>query len=303
MGPWRLLKQTASEWSEDSAPRLGAALAFYSVLSMAPLLVITLSIAGAVFGEEAARGEVVGQIQGMVGEQGAEAIEEMIANAQKPNTGTVAAILGIVTLLLGAAGVFGQLQDALNTIWEVQPKPGRGVLGAIKDRFFSFTLVLGTGFLLLVSLVVSAGLHALTDYLTGLWPAMEAFVHVANFVLAFAVTTLLFALLFKYVPDAQVAWKDVWVGALLTAGLFTAGKFLLGWYLDRGTVGSAYGAAGSLVVLLVWIYYSAQILFFGAEFTQVYAKRYGSGIKPAKDAVRLPEDRVREREEVLAHQA
>jgi membrane protein len=291
-GFWGLLKETGKEWSEDKAPRLGAALAFYSVLSLAPLLVIALSIAGAAFGEEAARGEVVAQIEGMVGAQGAQAIEEMIANAQKPQTGTLAAVLGIITLLFGAAGVFGQLQDALNTIWEVEPKPGRGVLGMIKDRFLSLTLVLGTAFLLLVSLALSAALHVLGEYVTGWLPGTEVVGHVVNFVLTFGVTTLLFAMIFKFVPDARVAWRDVWVGALMTAVLFTLGKFLLGLYLGRGSVGSAYGAAGSLVVLVVWIYYSAQILFFGAEFTQVHAKQHGAEITPARDAVRMPEASV-----------
>jgi len=288
-GPLGLLKQTASEWSEDKAPRLGAALAFYSVLSIAPLVVIVLAIAGLVFGAEAARGELVAQIEGMVGRDGARAIEEMIANAQRPSRGILATVLGAVTLLLGASGVFGQLQDALNTIWEVEPKSGRGLWGFIKDRFLSFTMVLGTGFLLLVSLVISAGLHMVGEYMSGLMPAAEWIWQIANFMISFSIITLLFALIFKIVPDAKVAWRDVWVGAALTAALFTAGKFVLGWYLGRGTVGSAYGAAGSLVVLLVWIYYSAQILFFGAEFTQVYAKRRGAQIVPAEDAVPLTE--------------
>jgi membrane protein len=293
---WKTLKQTTSEWLDDNAPRLGAALAFYSVLSIAPLLVIALAIAGAVFGQEAARGELLSQMEGMVGSQGATAIQEMIAHAHKPAAGTIATVLGVVTLLFGAGGVFGQLQDALNTIWDVRPKSGRGVWGMIKDRFFSFTLVLGTGFLLLVSLVVSAAMHALSEYLVGLMPGAAILGHALNFALSFGATTVLFALIFKFVPDARVAWRDVWVGALLTAALFAAGKFLLGLYLGRGSIGSAYGAAGSLVVLLIWIYYSAQILFFGAEFTQVYAKRYGSGIKPAEDAVSRREDAPRSKE-------
>jgi membrane protein len=282
---WTLLKQTGTEWTSDNAPRLGAALAFYSVLSIAPLTVIALAIGGAVFGADAARGELVGQVEGMVGRQGAAAIQEMIAHAEKPATGTLAAIAGIVTLLVGAGGVFGQLQDTLNVIWKVRPKPGRGLWRMIRDRFFSFTLVLGTGFLLLASLVVTAAMHALGEYLLGLMPGAQILGHMLNFVLSFAATALLFALIFRFIPDARVAWSDVWIGALLTAALFTLGKFLLGLYLGRGAVSSAYGAAGSLVVLLVWIYYSAQILFFGAEFTQVYAKRYGSGVKPAQDAV------------------
>jgi membrane protein len=287
---WAVLKQTGQEWVEDNAARLGAALAFYSVLSLAPLLVIVIAIAAAVFGEEAARGEVVAQIEGMVGREGAQAIQDMIAHAQKPAAGTVATVLGVAVLLFGASGVFGQLQDALNTIWEVRPKSGRGVWGVVKDRFFSFAMVLGTGFLLLVSLTVSAVLHALGEYLAGLMPGLESVWLVVNFLISFGVITLLFALIFKLVPDVKIAWKDVWVGAVLTALLFTAGKFLLGLYLGRGSVSSAYGAAGSLVVLVVWIYYSAQILFFGAEFTQVYAKRYGSQITPSENAEPVTEE-------------
>ncbi len=287
---WEVFKQTSSEWLEDNAARLGAALAFYSVLSLAPLLVIALAIAGAVFGEEAARGEVVAQIGGMVGAEGARAIEDMIAHAQKPGAGVVASLLGALTLLFGAAGVFGELQDALNTIWEVRPRPGRGVWGFMKARFFSFAMVLGTGFLLLVSLVLTAALAALGGFLSGALPVLGPVWHGVNFVISFGVITLLFALIFKVVPDVKIAWKDVWVGAALTAFLFTVGKFLLGLYLGRGTVSSAYGAAGSLVVLVVWIYYSAQILFFGAEFTQVYAKRYGSRIVPAEGAEPVTEE-------------
>jgi membrane protein len=291
---WDLLKQTYAEWVEDKAPRLGAALAFYSILSFAPLLVIAIAIAGAVFGEEAARGEIVGQIDQLVGHEGAVAIQQMIEHANRPGAGLVAATLGIATLLIGASGAFGQLQDALNTIWEVRPKPGRGVWGFIRDRFLSFVMVLGTGFLLMTSLVISAAIAGLSKYLTDLLPGAWIW-QVVNQVVSFGVFTLLFALIFKYVPDAKVAWKDVWVGAAVTALLFTIGKFLLGVYLGRGSVGSAYGAAGSLVVLVVWIYYSAQILFFGAELTQVYAKRHGSRIEPADYAERLPElDRAKQ---------
>ncbi len=287
---WEVLKQTSSEWLDDHAARLGAALAFYSVLSLAPLLVIVLAIAALVFGEEAARGQLVAQIEDMVGTEGARAIQEIIAHAQKPEAGILATVLGVVTLLFGAAGVFGQLQDALNTIWEIQSKPGRGIWGFLKARFFSFAMVLGTGFLLLVSLVLSAALAALGKYMTDALPGLGPVWQVVNFGVSFGVITLLFALIFKVVPDVIIAWKDVWVGAALTALLFTLGKFLLGLYLGRSSVGSAYGAAGSLVVLVVWIYYSAQILFFGAEFTQVYAKRYGLQIVPTKDAIPLTEE-------------
>lgn len=287
---WEVLKQAGLEWVEDNAARLGAALAFYSILSLAPLVVIAIAIAGMVFGEEAARGQLMTQIQGMVGSEGAEAIQSMIANADKPKAGILATILGVVMLLFGAGGVFGQLQDAMNTIWEVEPKQGGGVWGFIKNRFLSFAMVLGTGFLLLVSLVISAAIAGVGSYLGHLLPGLEPVGHVANFLASLLVVTLLFALIFKVLPDAKVAWRDVWIGAALTALLFTVGKFLIGLYLGKSGIGSTYGAAGSLVVLVVWIYYSAQILFFGAELTQVYAKRYGAQIVPKEGAVAVAEE-------------
>lgn len=280
-----MVQQTFTEWLEDKAPQLGAALAFYSILSLAPLLIIVLAIAGAFFGDDAARGEIVQQIQGMVGKEGAEAIQEILKNANKPMTGTLATVLGAITLLFGASGVFGQLQDSLNTIWDVKPK-ATGIAGVIQARFFSFAMVLGTGFLLLVSLVLSAALSALGNYMSGLLPGADALWGVANFVISLGLITVLFALIFKLVPDADVEWNDVWIGAFITALLFAAGKSLLGMYLGSQGIGSAYGAAGSLVVLVVWVYYSAQILFFGAEFTQVYSrwKRTGSVEKPRSTA-------------------
>lgn len=287
---WDLLKATLHEWSEDKVPRLGASLAFYSVLSLAPLLLIAIAVAALVFGEEAAQGQIVEQLGGLVGEEGAETIEGMIANAQKPGVGSVAAIVGLVTLLFAASGVFGALQDAMNTIWEVQPKPGRGFWGMLKDRFLSFAMVLGTGFLLLISLVISAAVSGLFGYLERIAPGLGPAAGVANAVVSFAVVALMFTLIFKYLPDAEISWRDVWVGALLTTVLFLLGKFLIGLYLGRSSYGSSYGAAGSLVALLVWIYYSAQILFFGAEFTQVYANRYGSRIQPAPDAEPVTEE-------------
>ena len=281
---WGLLKSTAHEWSEDKVPRLGAALAFYSVLSIAPLLLISIAVAALIFGQEAASGQLVGQIRGMVGKEGGEAIQEMLKNARKPGAGLFAAVVGFVTLLFAASGVFGQLQDAMNTIWEVQPKPGRGILGFLKDRFLSFGMVLGTGFLLLISLVLSTAVAATFNFVGGMAPGLKPLLQVGDFLVSAVVVTLLFALIYKWLPDARIAWRDVWVGAGLTTTLFLVGKALIGAYLGRSSYGSAYGAAGSLVVLLVWIYYSSQILFFGAEFTQVYANRYGSRIEPSADA-------------------
>jgi membrane protein len=291
----KLLKNTFSEWSEDKASRLAAALAYYTLISLAPLLVILIFIAGMLFGREAAQGQIVAQVQSMVGQQSGEAIQGIVENANQPKTGLVATVVGIATLLLGASGVFAQLQDGLNTIWEVKPKPGRGLFRIIKDRFISLTMVLGTGFLLLVSLVISAALAAMGAYIEGLLPLPGFIMQGINFIISFAVITALFALIYKILPDADVTWKDVWIGAAITSLLFTVGKFLLALYLGRSSVASAYGAAGSLVVILLWVYYSAQILFLGAEFTQVYANNYGSKIKPDEDALPVDEGLNQER--------
>jgi membrane protein len=290
-----LLKETFREWQEDKASRLAAALAYYTAFSIAPLIIIAIAIAAVVFGEEAARGGIDDQLRGLIGQQGAEAVQDMINNANKPAEGTIATIISVVFLLFGASGVFGQLQDSLNTIWEVAPKPGRGVMGFIKDRFLSFTMVLGIGFLLLVSLVLSAILAGLSNFLGDMLPGLSFLWGILNFLISFGVITLLFALIYRVLPDAKIAWGDVWFGATITALLFTIGKSLIGLYLGNSSVGSTYGAAGSFVVLLLWVNYSAQILFFGAEFTQVYANKYGSRIVPTENAVRLTEeDRVQQ---------
>ncbi len=282
---WELLKETASEWSEDKVPRLGAALAFYSVLSLAPLLLIAIAVAALVFGEKAATGQLDDEIQGMVGKEGAEAIQQMLKNAHKPGSGPIAALVGFATLLLAASGVFGQLQDSMNTIWEVQPKAGRGVLGFLKDRFFSFAMVLGTGFLLLTSLVLSATVAATFAVVGNVAPALKPVLACGDF------RHLRRGRHPPLRPDLQgSARRPDRLARRLGRGGVDDGP-VPGWqggssalYLGRSSYGSGYGAAGSLVVLLVWIYYSSQILFFGAEFTQVYANRYGSQIQPARDA-------------------
>lgn len=284
---WALFQETFKEWSEDKASRLAAALAYYTIFSIAPLLIIVIAIAGAVFGDEAARGEIVRQIQGLVGKDGAEFIQIAIKNANKPQTGTIASLISIVLLLLGATGLFTELQDALNTIWEVQPKPGRGVKNMVRQRFLSFAMVLGIGFLLLVSLVISAALAALVAYFSNLLPGVDFLWQIVSFILSFSITTVLFGLIFKVLPDVKITWKDVLIGAILTSLLFSIGRFLLGQYLGNSSFGSTYGAAGSLVVIIAWVYYAAQILFFGAEFTQVYSRRHGSGITPTKNAIPL----------------
>jgi membrane protein len=279
---WRLLKDSGAEWMEDKAPRLGAALAYYTIFSLAPLLVIVTAIAGFFFGREAAQGQLASQIQGLVDEQGGKAVQEMVANAGQTGSGGLATALGIVMLLLGAMGLFGQLQDALNTVWEVQPKPGRGILGFLRDRFLSFSMVLSVAFLLLVSLVISAWLAALGS-LFGDWQT-SVLGHLVNGAVSYVVITLLFAMIFRYLPDAEIAWKDVWLGAVIASLLFVVGKLLIGLYLGHSSVGSVYGAAGSLAVLLVWLYYSSQIFLFGAEFTKVYADTFGSRIVPSANA-------------------
>lgn len=285
----RLIKETITEWNEDNVPLLAAALAYYTLFSLAPLLIIAIAIAGAVFGQEAAQGEIVRQIQGLVGREGAIAIEAMIQNAQRPDSGgTLATLIGIGLLLFGASGVFGQLQTALNTIWDVKAKPGQGVKSFLQARFLSFAMVLVIGFLLLVSLVLSAALVAVSNFFSGLTADYAAVGQLLNFLVSFGAITVLFAAIYKFLPDVEVAWRNLWIGAGVTAFLFNIGKFLLGLYLGNSSVGSSYGAAGSIVVLLVWVFYSAQILLIGAEFTQVYSRYRGTPLKPAKHAVRVP---------------
>ncbi|HEU4521894.1 MAG TPA: YihY/virulence factor BrkB family protein [Thermoanaerobaculia bacterium] len=270
-----LFKQTFTEFGQDKAPRLGAALAYYTIFSIGPLLLIAISIAGLVWGQEAAQGGISAQLNKVFGSNAARAVEEMVAGAGREKSGIIATIIGVVTLLFGASGVFGQLKDALNTIWNVEPKKSEGIMGFIKDRFLSMAMVLGVGFLLLVTLVFDTVLAAMGDYLNTIVGG-EALLQAIQLVISFGLVTVLFALIFKYLPDLEIQWRDVWLGATFTSLLFVIGKFALGLYLGKAAVGSSYGAAGSLVVLLVWVYYSAQILFFGAEFTQVYARSQGS---------------------------
>lgn len=287
----RLLRDTATEWNEDNVPLLAAALAYYTMFSIAPLLIIAIAIAGAIYGQDAAQGEIVGQIQGLVGRDGAEFIQSMIKNASKPGAGGgVATFIGIAVLIFGASGVFGQLQTALNTIWEVKPKPGRAVKSFVQARFLSFAMVLVIGFLLLVSLVLSAILAGISAYFGAFLPGSIAVGRVLNFVISFGIITLLFASIYRFLPDVHVPWKNLWVGSAVTALLFNLGKFLLGLYLGSSGVSSTYGAAGSLVVILIWVFYSAQILLFGAEFTQVYSKYRGKPITPSKHAVSVNEE-------------
>jgi len=271
-----LLQKTAGNWGELNAPRLGAALAFYSVLSIAPLLVLSVGIAGLIFGADAAHGQVVWQIQNVVGYEGGRIIQSLLLEAKFSSGRIFAAAVGIFMLLFGASGVFGELRDALDLVWRVKSASGGGLAGLIRYRFLSFAMVLGTGFLLLVSLILSAAIAAAGKFFERFLPAPEAVLHMGSTLLSFLAVTVLFALLYKVVPDARIEWQDVWIGAAVTSLLFSAGKFPIGLYLGKASVGSAYGAAVSVVVFLVWVYYSAQIFLFGAEFTHTFAEMHGS---------------------------
>jgi len=276
-----LLKQTISEFGNDKAPRLGAALAYYTIFSLAPLLLIVIAISGLAFGHDAAQNKIFEQLRGVLGPQAAVSVQDMVKNAAKPKSGTVATIIGIVTLIFGASGVFGQLKDALNTIWDVEPREGGGILTLVKDRFLSFAMVLGVGFLLLVSLLIDTAITAIGTYAGSHLPGGEVLWHTAELIFSFCVITVLMAMIFRLLPDLKIEWRDVWLGAAITSLLFVLGKFALGIYFAKSAVGSSFGAAGSLVIVLLWVYYSAQILLFGAEFTQVYARAHGS-LKDAK---------------------
>ncbi|CAG9166504.1 YihY/virulence factor BrkB family protein [Cupriavidus pampae] len=287
-----LLKDTVSAWLDDYAPSMGAALAYYTVFSVAPLLLIVIAIAGLVFGADAARGAVVEQIGGMVGTEGAEAIEAMLVSLNRPGAGTLTAIIGAITLFVGATTVFAELQDALDRIWRVpERKKASGIIELFRTRVLSFGMVLGIGFLLIVSLVASAAVAALGRAWTSS-DEVEAVAHGVDLLLSFGLTTIVFAMIYKIMPHAKVRWLDVWLGALVTSALFTIGKLLIGLYIGKTGVATGYGAAGSLVIVLVWVYYSAQIFLLGAEFTWLYANRYGSRRDKAAPSAEAPAPRV-----------
>lgn len=286
-----LIKKTFKEWSEDKASRLAAALAYYTVFSIPPLLVVAIGIAALFTDRATVENQLVGQAGSLMGSQGAEAIETILDSAESPGRSELLpTIVGVVLLFFGASGVFTQLQDAMNTIWNVEADPDRGIWGAIKDRFFSFTMVLVIGFILLVSLMLSTLLTTFGDFAGRLVSDADMLLGIVNFIFSLVVITILFGLMFKTIPDVDITWRDVGIGALLTAILFKIGEYALGIYFDRSDPTSAFGAAGSVILLLLWVYYSVQILFLGAEFTQVYATEYGSGIRPEKGAVVLTEE-------------
>jgi membrane protein len=271
-----LLRQAGAAWFDDDAPTLGAALAFYTLFSLAPVLIVAVSIAGLVFGDKAAQGEIVRQFQGLMGTQGATAIETIIQSTNRPALGVFTTTLGLLAIIVGASGAFNELQNALNTVWKVDSRAQSFWMVTIKQRFFSLGLVVATGFLLLTSLVVTAALSAAERYLGNLLPMSVILLESINFVFSFGMITILFALILKFIPDTTISWRDVRMGAAVTSLLFTVGKVVIGLYLGHSALTSAYGAAASLVIFLIWIYYSAQILLFGAELTHVYALKYGS---------------------------
>jgi membrane protein len=280
---YRFFDEVIHEWNSDKVNMLAAALAYYAVFSVGPMLLIVIWVSGLVFGEAAVRGRVVDEINGLVGQQGAELIQTLIRNARETAGDTLASTIGFVTLLISSAALIRHLQTAINLIWDVQPPSHRGgiigsVVKTVRDRFFSFAMVLGVGFLLMVALVISAAVGAINQYLSDLLPQTFGVIFLVNQTVSLVVFTGLFALIFKILPDAKVEWRDVLVGAFFSATLFNIGKYILGVYLGNSNFGSTYGAAGALVLLLAWIYYSSQILLLGAEITQVFARRYGSRI-------------------------
>jgi membrane protein len=268
----RILKTTIASWNKHEAPRLGAALAFYTILSMSPLVILLVAIAGLVLSHSTVQNDILSEVHDMVGPQGAKAVAAMLANTQRPAAGIFGAIVGVLSLLFGASGVFGELRSALNKIWEVEPKEASEIWLVLRERVLSFGMVLSIGFLLMVSLILSTALAAISKFFSGLLPVPTIVIAAVNFLFSFGGIAVLFGLIFRFVPATRTPWRDLWPGSLVTALLFTIGKGLIGLYLGKASVGSAYGAAGSVIVLIVWVYYSAQIFFFGAEFTCSYRK-------------------------------
>ncbi len=287
MAVFDLLKETVKQFMADKAMRLSAALAYYSVFSLGPLLIIAIAIAGAVFGPEAARGAIEYQLTDAIGHDSAVAVQEMVENAYNDKSSILMTVIGLIVLLLSASAVFAQLKDALNVVWGMELDTERHVKPKVTRWLLAFSMVLVIGFLLLISLLLSTLTAATTGWLDTVLPIPSFFFRGTSLLVSVSVVTLLFAMIFKILPDANVRWRDVWTGAFLTAVLFTVGKALLAWYFGREGAGSAYGAAGALILLLSWVYYSANILMLGAEFTQVYARRHGRRIQPSKNAKRV----------------
>jgi membrane protein len=285
----RLLASAGREWSNDNAPRLGASLSYYTIFALAPVLLMVIAVAGLALGAKAAQGKIVEQLAGLLGADAAKAIQTILEKASHHGSGVLATIIGFVTLIVGATGVMVELQDALNTVWKVVAKPGRGLKGIIRDRLLSFGIVLGFGFLLLVSLVLSAAVALIDSWVGGLIPGWVIFGYVLSYGISLGLVALVLAAIFKILPDIKITWRDVWVGALVTSVLFHLGKFGISLYISKASVASSFGAAGSLAVLLVWVYYSSQIVLFGAEFTRVYANEYGTRVIADDNAIPVPE--------------
>jgi membrane protein len=290
-----LIKQTFSEWLEDKAPQLGAALAYYTVFSLAPLVLVLLAIVGLIFRNDpgGAWNKITEQMSYFLDKSAVEVVQNIAQKAAQPNKSILATVVGVLLALFGASGVFGQLQDALNTVWGVKAKPGAGIWGFLRSRFLSFAMVGGVCFLLLVSLTLESLLKGFSHYVQSVLPGGIVIALAVYWVFDLAVVILLFAVIFKFLPDAEIRWRDVWIGAAMTAIFFAIGKWALGLYLGSGSAASAYGAASSLITLLLWVYYSSQILLFGAEFTQVYANRAGREIEPAEHAIRVESKEVK----------
>ncbi|HEX8313359.1 MAG TPA: YihY/virulence factor BrkB family protein [Flavisolibacter sp.] len=285
-GIWKVLKQAFAGFSDDKVVKLSAALAYYTVFSIGPMIIVIIYFAGMIYGREAVQGNIFGQIQGLVGAEAALQIQDMIKSAALNKEGSLAATLGIITLVIGATGVFAEIQESINMIWNLKPKPEKGWLKMIVNRLLSFSVIISLGFILLVSLVLTGLIEALMDRLRASFPNITlVVVYIVNLLLTFGIITTLFGVIFKVLPDAVIKWKDVVVGSMVTAVLFMAGKFAITFYIGKSDVGGTYGAAGSLVVLLLWVYYSSVILYFGAEFTKAYAANFGSPIHPSKYAV------------------
>lgn len=289
---WGLIKGAVAAWSDDYAPSMGAALSYYTVFSLAPLLLIVISIAGLAFGQEAARGEVFEQLRGLMGDEPASAVEALLTSLAKPERGVTSALIGAVVLLIGATSVFGELQDALDRIWRAPVRNRRGGLWKlVRARLLSFGMILGIAFLLMVSLVLSAAISALGKWWGSAFAEQVCVLQAVNLTVGYAMTTIVFALIYKIMPRVHVRWKDVWLGAAITALLFTIGRFLIGLYIGRSGIASGFGAAGSVAIIFVWVYYSAQIFLLGAEFTWLYARTFGSMrflSDPAKTPPTLP---------------
>ncbi|MBE9060395.1 YihY/virulence factor BrkB family protein [cf. Phormidesmis sp. LEGE 11477] len=279
-----LLKRAFSGWQKDRVSLLAAALAYYTVLSIAPLIVIAIAIAGSVFGAEAAQGEIVNTLGGLIGTQGAQVVESVVRNAAQPELNSTASIFGVIALLISASGLFVHLQIALNIVWNVKAKKNRNLWQVLRKRLLSFGMVVAIGFLLLISLLVSTAISTLSQLEMEFIPNIPSLWQWADALISLGIVILLFALIYKYLPDVDLGWKNVWIGAMITAALFILGKYLLGFYISRSSIGSAYGAAGSLVVMLVWIFYSTQILLFGAELTQAYTCRHSHQVRPSRHA-------------------